>query len=335
MRGRRLHGREHSTGHLEVFELRRTLRSATTTPTDTTCRPSLVEFTAPVFSTPTYLSFTAGVPSTQTITVISNPKSNLFVDDADGGTLTSNPDFTIIPTIGTPEFNTLRIAFNGNPTAPNQTYTLNVEAAIFALSKQTYTINVQNGLKITSPGILNATAGTPVNFLVTATGSPAPQLSIDPLALVDGLTFTDHGNGTATIAGVPTLPGEYQCLKADLSTGTTRPCGSSPATPAERSSSLSPSTWRRLRHGEHRAADRCDLHRGRRESGAADRERCDDTGILELLPGPERTVAHVAGQRDRQRRRSSARPRWERRVPSRPPRCRPRSVRAASLRCSR
>src|SRR4029077_3231399 len=46
--------------------------------------------------------------------------------------------------------------------------------------------------------------------------------SIDPEALVGGLTLKDNGNGTATIAGVPPLPGEFSCVKADQ--GTTRPC---------------------------------------------------------------------------------------------------------------
>ena len=183
-----------------------------------------LEIYSAVFSKPTYLSFTAGVPSTQTITLASTPnKSNVSVDQKNGGTLPSNPDFTIITKIGLPDFNTLDIKFNGNPNAANQDYTLNVYAEFFPVT-ETYTISLRNELKITSPGSLNATAGAPVNFLVTATGSPAPKLSIDPEALVDGLTFTDNGNGTATIAGVPPLPGEFQCSKIDLSTGTSRPC---------------------------------------------------------------------------------------------------------------
>ena len=100
---------------------------------------------------------------------------------------------------------------------------MNLYAAVFPL-KQTYTISVGNQLKITSPGTLNATAGTPVNFTVTTTGSPRPTLSIDPEALVGGLTFKDNGNGTATIAGVPPVPGAFECSKIDLSTGTSRPC---------------------------------------------------------------------------------------------------------------
>ena len=185
---------------------------------------NLVEYTRPVFSSPSYLSFTAGVPSTRTISATGNPKPTVFVDE-NGGTLTSNSDFTITIGQGTPDFNTVRIEFNGNSNAPAGDYTLNLNAQPGLPVHQTYTITVGNELRITSPDTLNGTAGSPLNFLVTATGSPTPKLSIDPEALVNGLTFTDNGNGTATISGVAPLPGEFKCVKVDLSTGTTRPCG--------------------------------------------------------------------------------------------------------------
>ena len=54
-----------------------------------------------------------------TVTATGNPKSNVLVAD-NGGTLTANTDFTITPAIGTPDFNTLRIAFNGNPDGPRR-----------------------------------------------------------------------------------------------------------------------------------------------------------------------------------------------------------------------
>lgn len=49
------------------------------------------------------------------------------------------------------------------------------------------------------------TAGT---FTVTATGSPTPKLS-ETGALPNGVTFTDNLNGTATVAGTPTVVGSY------------------------------------------------------------------------------------------------------------------------------
>jgi hypothetical protein len=64
---------------------------------------------------------------------------------------------------------------------------------------------------ITSPSEANALEGLPFSFTVTTTGSPVPALSIAgrPFgrgslpALPSGLTFSDNGDGTATIAGTP------------------------------------------------------------------------------------------------------------------------------------
>ncbi len=53
-----------------------------------------------------------------------------------------------------------------------------------------------------APISANANASTPFSFTVTTTGEPAPALT-ETGALPSGLTFTDNGNGTATIAGTP------------------------------------------------------------------------------------------------------------------------------------
>src|SRR5205085_1489755 len=45
-------------------------------------------------------------------------------------------------------------------------------------------------------------AGRPGQFLVTASGTPPPALSVSP-PLPAGLTFVDNGNGTATLSGTP------------------------------------------------------------------------------------------------------------------------------------
>jgi hypothetical protein len=59
----------------------------------------------------------------------------------------------------------------------------------------------------TAPGITSAasttlTAGTAGSFTVTTSGSPAPALT-ESGTLPSGVTFTDNGDGTATIAGTP------------------------------------------------------------------------------------------------------------------------------------
>ena len=55
---------------------------------------------------------------------------------------------------------------------------------------------------ITSAASATANMGAPFSFTVYATGEPAPALT-ETGSLPSGLTFTDNGNGTATIAGTP------------------------------------------------------------------------------------------------------------------------------------
>jgi hypothetical protein len=63
---------------------------------------------------------------------------------------------------------------------------------------------------ITSAATATSTVGTPFSFTVNASGSPAPTLT-ETGALPANMTFTDNGNGTATIAGtsLPTTGGSY------------------------------------------------------------------------------------------------------------------------------
>lgn len=55
---------------------------------------------------------------------------------------------------------------------------------------------------ITSAATATFTVGTAGSFTVATTGSPTPALT-ETGTLPSGLTFTDNGNGTATIAGTP------------------------------------------------------------------------------------------------------------------------------------
>ena len=53
---------------------------------------------------------------------------------------------------------------------------------------------------ITSAASASSIVGAPFSFTVATTGAPAPALT-ETGALPAGITFTDNGNGTATIAG--------------------------------------------------------------------------------------------------------------------------------------
>ena len=61
---------------------------------------------------------------------------------------------------------------------------------------------------ITSAAATTFTTGALGTFTVTTTGSPTPTVS-ESGALPGGVTFTDNGNGTATLSGTPTAAGTY------------------------------------------------------------------------------------------------------------------------------
>jgi hypothetical protein len=64
-------------------------------------------------------------------------------------------------------------------------------------------ITVNEVPAITSAASSIFTVGFPKTFTVTTTGSPTPSIA-ESGALPSGVTFTDNGNGTASLAGTPT-----------------------------------------------------------------------------------------------------------------------------------
>jgi hypothetical protein len=66
-----------------------------------------------------------------------------------------------------------------------------------------------SGLRaIVSPDDARGTTGTPFSFTVATTGPRVRSLT-QKGELPPGLGFADHGDGTATIAGTPTVPGVF------------------------------------------------------------------------------------------------------------------------------
>src|SRR5581483_8714007 len=61
---------------------------------------------------------------------------------------------------------------------------------------------------ITSAATTTFTAGTPGSFTVMTSGTPTPTLS-EVGSLPAGVSFTDNGNGTATIAGSTKMAGSF------------------------------------------------------------------------------------------------------------------------------
>ena len=167
---------------------------------------SLAQTTA--FTSSATLNFTTGRNSTTSITVAGSPAPAISLR----GSLPAG--FTFQPGTGAAS-----LAYTG---APEGTYQMNLSAANdFSSAQQIVTMHVITGLSITSPSTLTGLAGLPVNFLVTTTGDLPISLSIDPNMLVfTGLTFTDNGNGTATIRGTDGSGLNAACL--NLSNA---PCG--------------------------------------------------------------------------------------------------------------
>ena len=88
----------------------------------------------------------------------------------------------------------------GTPTTAG-TYAMPLQAAsAYGTAQQTLTVTVQQAPAITSGNAATLTAGTAGTFTVTSTGSPTSALT-ETGALPSGVTFTDNGDGTATLAG--------------------------------------------------------------------------------------------------------------------------------------
>jgi hypothetical protein len=76
---------------------------------------------------------------------------------------------------------------------------------------QTFTVILNEAPTITSHASTTFTAGDSGTFTVTTRGFPAPSLT-ETGPLPAGVTFTDNGDGTATISGIPAAGGSYPIL---------------------------------------------------------------------------------------------------------------------------
>ncbi|HEU5269298.1 MAG TPA: putative Ig domain-containing protein [Jatrophihabitans sp.] len=168
-------------------------------------------------------------PSTQsfTLTVLAPP----VITSADHATFSvgSAASFTVTTTAGNPGSTTLTktgtlpsgIAFldNGDGTAtitgtPNAgsggVYTITITGSngVAPDATQTFTLTVNTPPQITSADHASFVKGTAAAFTVTTTGAPTPALS-ETGSLPPGMTFTDNGDGTATVGGTPSTSGTF------------------------------------------------------------------------------------------------------------------------------
>jgi hypothetical protein len=180
---------------------------------------------APGFISGTSVMFTPGTAGSFTVETVGFPVPSLTNASYVGCTASSLPTG-------------LSFTDNGNDTGtiaatataiPGGTYTLCLTAANGEGSNATQKVTVQVGQppSITSVSSKTFVSGTAGSFKVTTSGTPAPALSDStPVggcaasSLPSGLSFTDNGDGTATIAATATsIPGGVYTLCLTASNG--------------------------------------------------------------------------------------------------------------------
>ena len=150
---------------------------------------------APAITSADSTTFTVGSASSFTVTTTGAPDAAITETGAlpSGVTLTDNGDGTATlggtPDAGMGGTGTFTItADNGVGIAASQTFTLTVDEApaIDSAANTTFDVGTASTFTVTS------TDGFPIGVALTITGT-----------LPDGVSFTDNGDGTATLAGTP------------------------------------------------------------------------------------------------------------------------------------
>jgi hypothetical protein len=173
---------------------------------------------APAITSRKSVGFTVGAPGSFSVQTTGSPVATI----SESGTLPPGVSFTdngdgTATLAGTP------------PSGSSGSYPLTITAAngVSPNATQSFTLTVSPDTAapvITSAGATTFGAGRPGSFTVTTTGLPAPALSATSTpALPSGVTFTDNGDGTATLGGSPPpgSQGSYLLtIKAANSSGT-------------------------------------------------------------------------------------------------------------------
>ena len=185
---------------------------------------TLIVHEAPGFNSANNTAFPVGVPGTFTITTSGFPFPAITDANFTGCTVSTLPGGVTLHDNGN---GTATLA--GTPAAGSGgTYTLCLNAinGIGSPATQTFTLTVGQVPAITSSNSTTFTAGIANTFMVTTTGFPAPVLTNANFSgctistLPAGVTFTNNGNGTATLSGTPAGPGTYTvCVNATNSVG--------------------------------------------------------------------------------------------------------------------
>ncbi len=150
---------------------------------------------APAITSANNFAFTAGSAGTFSVTTTGYPAPSIALGGValpSGVTFVDNGNGT-----GT---------LSGMPAAnAGGSYALTFTADNGALpdALQDFTLTVNQPPAITSLDHVTLLIGVTGTFTVTTTGFPSPSIVRGGVALPSGVTFTDNGNGTATLGGMP------------------------------------------------------------------------------------------------------------------------------------
>jgi hypothetical protein len=149
----------------------------------------------PTFTSAATATATAGTAFSFTVTTVGSP-TKTTTNVTRSGTLPAGVSFTNKGN-GT-------ATLTGTPTAASGgTYPITFTAKnTGGTTTQSFVLTVSAKPAITSAATAKATDGSGFTFTVKTTGAPAPTLA-ESGTLPQGLTWTDNGNGTATLAGTP------------------------------------------------------------------------------------------------------------------------------------
>jgi hypothetical protein len=152
----------------------------------------------PHITSANHVTFTLNTASSFTMTSTGGQPSSIAITETGalpaGVTFTDNGDGTA--------------TLAGTPTGTGGSYSLTFTATngIPPNATQAFTLTVNASPSITSANHTTFTVGTGGSFTVTSTpGNPTTTTITQSGALPSGVTFTDNGDGTATLAGTPTV----------------------------------------------------------------------------------------------------------------------------------
>ena len=162
-------------------------------PPDATQSFTLTVYGPPTINSPASATFTEGSAGTFTVSSTSLPVAAVSESGSlpTGLTFVDNGDGTAT-LAGTP----------APGTHGHYTFTVTADNGIGTPATQSFALTVQVAPGITSADNTTFIEGSAGSFTVTSTGLPTAGLS-ESGALPTGVSFTDNGDGTATLAGTP------------------------------------------------------------------------------------------------------------------------------------